>query len=296
MSDPNAENSEVCAPFDPEPALPAHRPPPGACDCHAHIVERRKEFPFAGNRSYTPSPASLTAYQHMLGRLGLHRAVIVQPSFYGTDNRVTMQAISKAGSDFRAVVVTDENISDRDLLQLNSSGARGARINLLFKGGSGIKDLPRYAARLGEIGWHIQFLVDVSHNNDSLWQTLKHLPCDLVFDHMGHVPVHKGTGNAGFQKLLRFLDTGKVWVKLSGAYRITAEPKPPYHDTAPFARLLIENCPDRMLWGTDWPHPQIPVPMPNDGALLDLLWRWVQDDLTYAKILKDNPAQLYGFG
>jgi len=295
MAGSKAENSYVCAPFDKNPHTPVRPPSPGACDCHAHIVGPERQFPLAPGRSYTPSLAPLSAYLHMLDRLGLSRGVIVQPSFYGTDNRATIQAVAEAGRGFRAIVVTEEDISSSDLLQLDASGARGARINLLFKGGSTINDLPRYAARLADIGWHIQFLVDVSTISDATWQTLQDLPCDLVFDHMGHVPTNKGINNHGFRRFLQILDSGKAWVKLSGAYRMTTELNPPYEDTTPFAHLLIRYCPDRVVWGTDWPHPNIPVNMPNDGALLDMLWDWVRDSRTYTKILTDNPARLYGF-
>lgn len=286
----------LCAPFDPAPRAPRFAAPIGACDCHAHVIGPLHRYPLVPTRSYTPVDAPLAAWQHMLRVLGLTRGVIIQPSFYGTDNRATLDAVAMAGPEFRAVVVTDSDVSRTVLDVMHKAGARGVRINLLFAGGADIADLRSYAQRLADRGWHLQFLADVSRLMPETWEVLDNLPCDLVFDHMGHMPATKGVDAPGFQSLLRLLESGRTWVKLSGAYRITAMNRPPYGDTAVLARALIAARPDRMIWGSDWPHPAIGVAMPQDGALLDMLFDWANGDETLIRrILVDNPARLYGF-
>lgn len=283
-----------CAGFDPVPQAPGFALPSGACDCHLHIFCGAAGYPWTPGRSYTPPEAPLSAFLHQQSVLGLERAVIVQPSVYGTDNRATLDAVAAGGSGFRAVVVVGTDISLAELETLHAKGARGIRINPLFDPAASMDGLNALGGKLAELGWHIQILVDVSQV-DGLEALAGGLPVPVVFDHMGHVPAGQALCDPGFRALLRLLEAGRAWVKLSGAYRITGEQAAPYGDVAPVARALAAANPENLVWGSDWPHPQIPVPMPNDGPLLDMLADWIPDNATRNRILADNPARLYGF-
>lgn len=267
--------------------------PPGACDCHAHVFSDLSRL--VPGRVYTPPAASLEAYRQMLDVIGIKRAVIVQPSVYGSDNRATLDAVARAGEAFRAVVVLDDTATRRDLEMMHDQGARGTRVNALFSGDAEREDLFRLGRLLADQGWHMQMLIDVSRFAD-LEGFVRALPVPVVLDHMGHMPCAEGPNAPGFQALLRLLGEGRVWTKLSGSYRITAEAEPPYGDVTPFARALVAANPDQCVWASDWPHPHIPVAMPNDGDLVDMLADWVPDTATRNRILVDNPARLYGFG
>jgi len=282
-----------CAAADPNPKKPDLPPPAGSCDCHAHIFGPESLYPYMSNRSYTPPDALLSSYMALLNTLGLDRSVIVQPSVYGTDNRVTLDAIKREGENFRGVVVVDENVTSEELTRMHEIGVRGVRLNLLFKGGMSLSAVCQIADRIKTFGWHLQFLVDVSTFPEH--DTLKKLPVDIVFDHMGHLPTSKGVNDPGFVTLLNMLDSGKAWVKMSGPYRITCTGGYPYQDVTPFAKAIIETNPERAVWATDWPHPAIQTPMPIDGDLLDLLHEWVPDNEMRKAVLVDNPSKLYDF-
>lgn len=282
----------LCEAPDPNPRIPSSPLPEGACDCHAHIFDSMSELD--PNRVYTPPQSSLQSYRYMMTTLGLSRAVIVQPSVYGTDNRTTLQAVKDGGKSFRAVVVVNENVSVDDLFLLNEQGACGARANALFQSNVHLDNLTKLAESLAEVGWHLQLLVDVS-NFHELEAFVHKLPVPIVFDHFGHLPTHRGIENPGFQALLRLLGDGKAWVKLSGSYRITSQLRAPFEDVEPFAKELISTNPDQLVWASDWPHPHISTPMPNDCDLLEMLRKWAPDEATQRKILVDNPTRLYGF-
>ncbi|MFG6592837.1 amidohydrolase family protein [Sulfitobacter sp. 1A12157] len=283
-----------CEAADLEPYAPQFTPPPGAVDCHAHIFGPDAKYPYTPHRTYTPPEASEEQYFHMLDSLGLSRGVIVQPSVYGQDNRCTLDVVRRHPDRLRAVVVVDENVSEKELEQMHDAGARGVRLNLLFRSGVEVSDVRRIADKIAALGWHLQMLIDVSEFAD-IRDTLGRLPVETVFDHLGHMPTSAGTNHPGFQQMLSLVADGKSWVKLSGSYRITGENETPYSDIAPFAREIIRANPERVLWATDWPHPYINVDMPNDGALLNMLDDWAPDAATRDRILADNPARLYGF-
>jgi len=229
----------------------------------------------------------------MLAALGFERAVIVQPSVYGTDNRCTRDAVVASGGKWRGVAVVEPGVSDSLLAELHAAGFRGVRINLLFKGGLQLDALERIAHAIKPLGWHVQLLLD-GRDLPELAERLGRLPVDIVVDHMGHMPASLGIGHEGFQTLLQLLRGGRCWVKLSGAYRSSAKPQP-YDDAVPFARALVETASDKLVFGTDWPHPSISVPMPQDASLLDLLPAWAPDEATRRQILVENPARLYDF-
>lgn len=283
-----------CQGPDPKPRQPRTIVPAGACDTHAHVFGPITRYPFIPNRSYTPPDAPLTKYKEILSMLGVERAVLVQPSVYGTDNTAMLDALASAGRNFRGVAVVDQCVSDQDLARMHEAGVRGVRGNLLNRGGISFNALQVLAPRLKELGWHIQLLMDVSEFPESRRQ-LAALPVDVVVDHMGHMPITKGLDHPGFQELLGLVREDRCWVKMSAPYRITSGTAVPYADVLPFARALVEANADRMLWATDWPHPAVSIPMPNDGDLVDLLAGWVPNDALRHRILVDNPAKLYGF-
>lgn len=287
----------VCEAADPFPRAPGFKLPAGACDTHAHVFGPACRYPYTPNRTYTPPDAPAGAYLHLHDRLGIQRGVLVQPSVYGTDNSLQLDALAylrSMGREYRGIAVVDADVSETELDRLQDGGHCGVRMNLLFKGGIEWRDVEALAQRLAGRGWHLQFLIDVS-TFDDLEQRVRSLPVPVVVDHMGHMPCSKGLTHPGFQALLNLLQDGKAWVKLSGAYRITAQARPPYSDVAPFAQALIEANAERCVWGSDWPHPHFSIPMPNDGDLLNLLADWAPNETVRNRILVDNPAQLYGF-
>lgn len=278
------------APPNPKPKTPKSNIPGGSCDCHFHVFDGPSRQ--IATRSYSTQPAKLEAYRSVQTTLGLDRAVIVQPSIYGIDNRTTLHSIPNDGS-MKAVIVVNDRISRNDLSAFAKEGAVGARVNMLFSSGAHTADLLGLAEKLADIGWHLQILTDVSEQAELL-QDLINLPVPVVLDHMGHVPTSKGVDDAGFQALLASLDSGKIWAKLSGAYRLTTGGSEAYEDVTPMAKALISANPERLVWGSDWPHPAFNGHMPNDGDLLDLLFDWT-DHYTAKRILVDNPERLYGF-
>jgi 2-pyrone-4,6-dicarboxylate lactonase len=289
----------VCAPPDPHPTSPKFKFPPLACDCHAHICGPQATYKYIPERIYTPPDALLPDYRRLLAALGCARAVLVQPSFHGTDNSAMLAAMKNAGAAFRGVAVIADDVTARELEALHVAGIRGARLNIVdVREGKGQLPMARIAAlaeRIKAFGWHIEFLMHVDEFPD-LDVMLGKLPVEVVFGHLGYVKAEKGTAAPGFQALLSLLRDGRAWVKFTGAYRISSQAMP-HADTIPFAHALTAAAPDRIVWGTDWPHVMTKwtIPMPNDGAIADLLLGWIPDDSLRRKVLADNPARLYGF-
>ncbi|NIO39837.1 MAG: amidohydrolase family protein [Burkholderiales bacterium] len=285
--------SKPCLGPDQNPRAPKFALPPKTCDCHAHVLGPPEKYPYVAERSYTPPTALLADYQALHRALGIERAVIVQPSVHGTDNRATLDGIAGYGANARGVAVVDTDVTDRELQRLHDGGIRGVRLNLLFGGGVGLHTLEPLAQRVANIGWHIQLLLD-ARNLVELAPRLRKLPVPAVVDHMGHMNVAHGIDHPGFQTLIDLVRDGVCWVKLSGNYRISSESSP-YGDVIPFARTLIDAAPQHMLWGTDWPHPALYDSMPNDGDLLNALDDYAPEAALKKSILVDNPAVLYGF-
>jgi len=268
--------------------------PFGAIDTHFHLFGPARDFPYAPGRDYTPADATVEDYIALARRLGFSRSVIIQPSVYGTDNSRTLSALEDRPMPMRGIVVVDRSVSHAELERMHGLGVRGIRINLLFGAGAGWDTARHLAPKLREMGWHIQFLVDVSTIAD-LRRRVMELAVPTVFDHLGHVPVSRGLKDPGFEALLALLKDDLCWVKLSGTYRITGETTAPYRDVAPFARALMQANPDHVVWATDWPHPAIRVPMPDDAVLARMTLDWTADAEMRQKLFVTNAERLYGF-
>ena len=288
---------------------PAFAVPPGACDCHMHVYGPLAAYPAAPQRSYTPREASLADYLDMAGTLGLERVVFVQGSAYGSDNRCLKDTLRALGASGRGVAVIDRETPDSELAALHAAGVRGARVNAETFGLRSAADvaglITQTAERLRPFGWHLQLFAALPTIAD-LYPVLNRLPVPLVIDHMGMAQAARGTDQPGFDRLLALLSDG-AWVKVSGAYRVSSA-EPGFADAAVIARALIAANPERIVWGSDWPHtgkhanarretaPLIDYRPLDDGRLLDLLAGWVDGDAALLqRILTDNPAALYGF-
>jgi predicted TIM-barrel fold metal-dependent hydrolase len=270
---------------------------PRACDCHAHVCGPQSRYPYAENRLYTPHDALPADFRRMLDTLGIERGVLVQPSIYGTDNRALLDALAQDPERLRGVAVVPFDVAPREIERLHALGVRGVRLNIVdLKQGKGrlpLEPLRALAARIKPFGWHIEFLMHVDEFPD-LDRQLSDFPVDLVFGHLGYVKEQIEANVQGFQALLRLMRDGKAWVKLTAPYRLTRSAMP-YPEVLPFAQALLETAPERIVWGTDWPHVFIKNALPDDQALLSLFKRWVPDERLQRRILADNPATLYRF-
>jgi predicted TIM-barrel fold metal-dependent hydrolase len=292
-----ADPAPLCAPPDPAPKRPALRLPPRSCDTHAHVCGPSTRYTYSSARIYTPPDALFSDYRAMLDTLGIERAVLVQPSVYGADNTALLDALALDTGRLRGVAVIDPSTPRAELERMHALGVRGVRCNVVdVKGPSGrlpLELLQALARLIRPLGWHLELLMHVDEYPD-LDQLLGDLPVDLVFGHLGYMARGQTLGAPGFQALLRLLRGGRAWVKLTGPYRISSLPFP-HADVTPFAHALADAAPDRLLWGSDWPHVMVTGTMPNDGELCDLLATWMADPATRQKILVCNPAQLYGY-
>ncbi|CAO3436418.1 amidohydrolase family protein [Azospirillum doebereinerae] len=274
-----------------KPALIA---PKTMCDCHFHIIGSPDAYPFAPQRSYTPPKADEADYLRMASTLGIERMVVVQPSVYGLDNRCTLDAIDRLGRErTRGVVLLGAEVDAQELRRLHEAGVRGVRFITFAAGSASLDDLKAVAHKIADFGWHLQIYVGPEHLLD-LIPTLKDLPVEIVFDHLGAVKADRPETDAALTAVLGLLDAGRAWVKLT-SYRSSVEGAP-YRDANWLVRTYAERAPDRCLWGSDWPHPHMSGFMPDDGDLLDLLLDCVPDQRLLDRILADNPARLYGFG
>lgn len=278
---------------DPNMRRPRVKFPPGACDCHAHVFGPQRRFPYLPNAAYIPPDALPQDYARMLTTIACQRAVLVQPSVYGADNRCMVAALTSRVFNFRGVAVVREDIGDAELEALHEAGVRGVRINVASKtAGLTMEQAPRLAVRITRLGWHLQSFLRIEQS-PSFEREVADLPVPCVIDHFGHVHAADGVGSKGFETLLRLAGLTHVWFKLTGPYRIS-ERRPLYPDVAPLAQALVAAAPDRCVWGTDWPHPNADH-MPNDGDLADALAEWFPDAAVRHKVLVENPARLYDF-
>jgi D-galactarolactone isomerase len=258
-----------------------------------HIFDSR--YPLAANARRKEADASVASYRQVQQRLGLERVVVVQPTAYGKDNRCTLAAVRQLGPGARGVAVVDEAVSDAELARLDAAGIRGVRFRMLDTPELSWDALPAMAARLAELGWHVQFQMDgrFLHERAAL---LKALPCTVVIEHIGKFLEPVLPEHPGFQALLGLVDGGRCWVKLSGAYMMSKSGPPLYEDIGVLAKALVRHAPQRLVWASNWPHP-LPshAGIPDDADLLDLLLDWAPFEGTRTRILAENPAQLYGF-
>lgn len=282
-------------PPDPHPRPPKQPIPAGACDTHMHIYGPAVKYAYIADRDYTPPDALMPDYLAMRNALGLDRTVVIQPSVYGQDHACTADAVAALGDAGRGVAVVDADVADEELARLHAIGFRGARFNLVNRGGIAPNRLEAVAARAAEIGWHLQIMVLGAELAD-LAPRLAKLPVDVVVDHIGRMTAAGGPAQPGFQALLGLVEAGRCWVKLSGAYRVDFGGAP-WPDARPFVDRLIALAPDKLVWATDWAHPDLGTsPMPNDGDLLNALIDWCDGDADLLRaILVDNPARLYDF-
>jgi len=271
---------------------PKLKAPANACDCHMHIYNAR--FPVAANATLKPADALVPDYRLLQKRLGTTRNVIVTPSTYGTDNSATLDGMAQLGATVRGVAVVDTGVTDQELKRLHGLGMRGTRFNLVQAGATTVEMLEPLSKRVHDLGWHIQInakpelIVEIE-------ALLLRLPSPLVFDHMAHIPRDVGVEHPSYKTMSKLIDKGRTWVKLSGAYQDTKVGPPTYADATPIAQAYVKAAPERMVWGSDWPHPT-EKDKPNDAILFDLLAQWVPDEATRNRILVQNPEALYGFG
>lgn len=285
--------------------------PRGACDCHVHVFGDPAKFPFAAKRIYTPPPASVEDLLQLQRDLKLDRVVIVQPSVYGADNSCTVDGIKRLGARARGVAVIDKTTTRAALEEMAGAGIRGVRLNLetntagKFEPAAAKDVLDGVAEQIRGLNWHVQFYTRLSVIA-ALKDHLTQVPFPVVFDHFGGAKAAAGVSQPGFDALLDLVKSGRAYVKISGAYR-ASEKGPDFADATPLAQALVTANPDRIVWGTDWPHPdsasgrgkplsEVTPGFPiDDGLLLNQLPKWVPDAATRRKILVDNPARLYGY-
>lgn len=259
---------------------------PGACDCHMHIFGPYDTYPLSAERALTPSEALYDDYVPMIRTIGVERVIVVQPSIFGTDNRCTLDSSERLGDASRAVVAIEGDIAEEEVAAMHARGARGVRINPAVRGGLPLAQFAPVAERIKPYGWHIQFFIDARTLPD-LADTISRLDIPVVFDHMARIQEDSGIEEEGFRLLLDLMRDGKAWVKLSSALYA------PDDALAERAHCLVEANPDRVVWGTDWPHAGFKAPTMNDGDLFDLLGVWARDEATRRRILVDNPTALY---
>lgn len=272
-------------------ALLRAKVPTNSADCHLHIYESR--FPVDPKSTLRPADATVADYRLVQKRLGMTRCVLVQPSTYGVDNRCMLEALRQFGREARGIAVVNPSVSDAELKRMDAASVRGIRFNLAQGGATTLDMVEPLAKRIAKLGWHIQ--VNASPEKiRSAAEIWKGLPVDVVFDHLAHVPEPGGRDSA-YGVVMDLLEKGKGWVKLSGAYIDSRTGPPSYSDREAITKAYVKNAPERLVWGTDWPHPTATGAKPDDAALLDLLLKWTPDETTRTRILVTNPEKLYGF-
>lgn len=289
------EKTGIQVPFSTGRNVPKVTVPEGACDSHHHIYDPVR-FAYQPTDVRNQPPSTVDCYRMLQKRLGTARNVIIQPSAYGTDNRCTLDALQQMGKETtRAVAVVNEQISDEELQHMNELGVCGIRFNINCGGSDDLGQIKRLAERIAPMGWSICFWMSPDLAV-SMEQFLRELPCEIIFDHRGHIPAEAGVNHPAVAVISKMLKEEKAWVKLSGLYIDTKCEN--YEDTIAVGKAYVEANPDRVIWGTDWPHPSCysgRLPMPNDADMLDALMLQAGSEENFRKILVDNPAKLFGF-
>jgi D-galactarolactone isomerase len=273
--------------------LPKLKAPANSCDCHMHMYDAR--FPADPGATLRPADALVDDYRLLQKRIGTTRNVVVTPSTYGTDNRVTLDAMAKFGATARGVAVVNVDVADAELKRLADLGVRGIRFNLVQAGATTVEMIEPLSTRVNALGWHVQIHM-LGDQIVKIEDLLYKLASPIVFDHMGRMPQPAGTDHPAFGVIRKLIDKGRTWVKLSGAYQDTKVGPPSYADTSKVAQAYVKAAPERMVWASDWPHPtQKENEKANDAVLFDLLTEWAPSEVTRNRILVENPATLYGF-
>jgi 2-pyrone-4,6-dicarboxylate lactonase len=263
-----------------------------------HVFARG--YALSPDRGYTPPDATLADLRHLHRTLGVDRVVFTQPSIYGTDNSAILDGMAALNADApnsaRGVVAVKGDVTDKELEAFDKRGIRGIRLNTDNKGGMPIelKDVPKLAARIKPLGWHFEWLFP-GKDIIELMPTFKALTIPMSIGHFAYQPATAGVKAPGFQALLELMRAGNTWMKISGANRVSETDLPPYDDVKPLAEALIQAAPERIMWGTDWPHPNKYLVNPNDGDLVDAFGDWVSDDTMRHKIMVDTPAKFFRF-
>lgn len=293
-----ADSIRDCLPPDRNPRKPGITLPKGSIDTHVHVFEKR--YPLSPARGYNPPDSTLADLKHLHATLGVDRVVFTQPSVYGTDNSAIMDGMAALNEEMpnraRCVVAIALDIGDDQLAALDKAGARGVRLNFDNKGGMPITldDIDTLAARIKPFGWHIEWLFP-GKDILELMPVFTKLAVPMSIGHFAYQPATAGVKAPGFQALLELVRRGNTWIKISGANRVSETDLPPYDDVKPMALALIEAAPERIMWGTDWPHPNKYEVNPNDGDLVDAFGDWVTDESMRRRIMVDNPAAFYRF-
>jgi predicted TIM-barrel fold metal-dependent hydrolase len=288
--------TDIAVPHSSGTNKPASTAPEGACDAHMHVYDRR--FALHGTPDAMLDHATAADYRLLQQRTGTQRTVVVQPRAHGTDNGVTLAAIQALGAErTRGVAVVRPDVSDVELERLHAGGIRGIRFTLYTPANAStdFAMVEPLAQRVHAFGWHVQ----LHWNADQIVEhaaLLARLPCTIVFDHLARLPLPDALAHPAYDVVSRLLDNGRTWIKLSGAYldsQVGAEGG--YADTTGIAQAWVQQAPDRMVWGSDWPHPTERAAKPDDAQLFDLLSQWVPDETARHRVLVDNPARLYDF-
>lgn len=286
--------ASIAAP-DPRTKVPRFKMPRLACDAHCHVFGPASKFPYAADRAYTPPDAPKERLAALHEILGIERAVIVQASCHGTDNRAVLDAIATSRGHYRGIAIVDESFTPRDYAALQEGGIRGVRFNFVkhLGGRPDMNVFRQVLERIEPLGWHLVVHLDAADIAE-LSGIFRNLPLPFVIDHMGRVKASGGLEQEPFRALLELMKLKNCWVKVCGSERVSAA-GPPFLDAIPFAQALVNAAPDRVLWGTDWPHPNVGPYMPNDGDLVDLVPQIAPSEELREKLLITNPATLYAF-
>jgi D-galactarolactone isomerase len=288
-------SAQITVPNSTGTRSPKLKAPPNACDCHMHIYDPAR-FRMVPSQRVPPTDAAVPQYRLLQKRIGTTRVVIVTPRNYATENQVTVDAIAQLGPNARGVAVLHPTVTDAELKRLHDAGVRGIRFSLSDPATAvvALDMVEPLSKRVANLGWHVQFNVEGRQVVE--WANLlRRLPSQMVFDHMGHPPLPEGVEHASHGIIRSLIDRGRTWVKLSGAYS-NSKIGPPYPEATKIAQAFVRAAPERMVWGSDWPHPtEGPDHKPDDAVLFDLLSEWAPDETTRHRILVENPANLYGF-
>ena len=276
------------------PSKPKFQLPANSVDAHCHVFGPGAQFPYAPERKYTPCDASKEQLFALRDHLGFAKNVIVQATCHGADNRALLDALTHSGNRARGVVTVRRSVSDAELQAMHHAGVRGVRFNFVKRlvDVPPLEELSEVARKVADFGWHIVVYFEAA-DLDGLTPFFKSLPTKIIVDHMGRPDVTKSTDDIGFRSFVRLVDRNEnIWVKVNGEERVTVK-GPPYDDVIPFSKLLVEEFPDRVLWGTDWPHPNMKSHMPDDGMLVDSIPKFATSAVAQQALLVDNPMRLY---